>query len=147
MANSPDTLRTLTFFKPLPMTTPSAIAIAHEFWSLMATNEFDQVSKVLANEFILDYPQTMERIRGAERFAQFNREYPAHGPWQFTVHRVIGSETESVSDVTVTDGVITGHAISFFFVAKGLITHIIEYWPDLTKPAWDRKHLTEPLED
>ena len=130
------------------MPTPSqAAAVAHEFWLLMGSNEFDQVSRVLANEFMLDWPQSNERIRGPERFAQMNREYPAHGPWQFTVHRIVGNESEAVSDVSVTDGVIAARAISFFTVANGKITRMIEYWPEPYQPPANRGDLTEPLND
>jgi ketosteroid isomerase-like protein len=130
------------------MTTPSlASAVAHEFWLLMATNDFDQVTRLLANEFVLDYPQSKERIRGPENFVQFNREYPAHGPWQFTVHRIVGNETEAVSDVTVSDTVTSARAISFFTVSNGKVTRIVEFWPEPYDAPSDRADLTEPLVD
>jgi SnoaL-like domain len=124
-----------------------AAAVAHEFWLLMGTNDFDQVTRLLANEFVLDWPQTKERIRGPENFAQFNREYPAHGPWQFTVHRIVGNESEAVSDVTVSDTVISARAISFFTVVNGKVTRIIEYWPEPYQAPSNRGDLTEPLEE
>ena len=46
-----------------------------------------------------------------------NQEYPAHGPWRFTINRLVGCESEAVSDVTVTDGARTDRAITFFTVA------------------------------
>src|SRR6202008_1157516 len=101
----------------MPIHTP--IEIAREFWRLMGTNDFRSVGAILAQQFVLEWPQTKERIRGAERFARMNEEYPAHGPWRFTINRLVGGESEAVSDVTVTDGVRTDRAISFFTVANG----------------------------
>jgi hypothetical protein len=52
----------------------------------MATDDFRLIAAVLDDDFVLEWPQTNERIRGAERFARMNREYPAHGPWRFTIN-------------------------------------------------------------
>ena len=112
----------------------------------MATNDFASVAAVLAQEFVLEWPQTKERIRGAERFGRMNEEYPAHGPWRFTINRLVGGGSEAVSDVTVTDGARTDRAISFFTVVRGKVTRIVEFWPQSSSPGTSRGHLTEPME-
>lgn len=83
----------------------TAAGVVREFWRLMGTNDFHAVAAVLADDFVLEWPQSNERIRGARNFALLNGEYPAHGPWTFTIGRVIGDACEAVSDVSVTDGV------------------------------------------
>ena len=128
------------------MPTPTAFDVVREFWRLMASNDFPSVAAVLAPEYVLEWPQSNERIRGAERFAAMNSEYPAHGPWLFTINRLISGEGEAVSDVGVTDGVVHARAISFFTVANGKITRQVEFWPDLQPAPANRKHLTEPIE-
>lgn len=126
------------------MSTP--VEVIGEFWRLMATNDFASVAAVLADEFVLEWPQSRERIRGAERFARMNSEYPAQGAWRFTVHRVVGNDTEAVSEITVTDGAQTARAISFFTVIEGKITRLVEYWPAPYPAPAHRAHLVEPLE-
>jgi ketosteroid isomerase-like protein len=128
------------------MPTPTAVDVVREFWRLMASNDFRSVAAVLAPEYILEWPQSKERIRGAERFAAMNAEYPAHGRWLFTINRLIGGEGEAVSDVSVTDGVQRARAISFFTVANGKITRQVEFWPDPQPAPANRKHLVEPIE-
>lgn len=128
------------------MTQPAAVEVAREFWRLMATNDFHSVAAVLAQDFMLEWPQSRERICGPERFARMNQEYPAHGPWRFTINRVVGGKSEAVSDVTVTDGVRTDRAITFFTVAHGRVTRLVEFWPEPSSPAPNRAHLTEPME-
>jgi len=123
----------------------SSIAIVREYWRLMASNDFSSVGAVLAREFVLDWPQSKERIRGADNFARMNSEYPAQGRWIFSINRIIGDESEAVSDVTVTDGVQLAKAISFFTVAQGRITHIVEYWPDPYLAPANRSHLVEVM--
>lgn len=125
--------------------TSDAVDIVREFWRLMATNEFHRVSDVLANEFVLEWPQSNERIRGAERFVRMNVEYPAHGRWQFTVNRLVGSEAQAVSDVSITDGTQHARAISFFTVADGRITRLVEFWPEPYAAPANRAHLVERM--
>jgi ketosteroid isomerase-like protein len=75
-----------------------------------------------------------------------NAEYPANGPWRFTVNRIVANETEeAVSDVSVTDGTIHGRAISFFTVRDGKISRIVEFWPEPYPAPANRRHLVEPL--
>ena len=125
----------------------SAVAVesAREFWRLMNTNDFHAVGAVLADDFILDWPQTNERIRGGQRFATVNVEFPAKGVWVFTVNRIVGGEIEAVSDVTVTDGSRRDRAVSFFTVYAGKITRIVEYWPEPSAAPANRSHLIEPM--
>lgn len=128
------------------MSDSKAVEVTREFWRLMASNDFHSVVEVLSAEFVLEWPQSKERIRGAERFARMNQEYPAHGRWQFTVNRIVGGESEAVSDVTVTDGVQTARAISFFTVAQGKVTRLVEFWPEPYAAPANRAHLVEAME-
>jgi len=128
------------------MPSQSAAEVAREFWRLMATNDFHSVGALLAPEFVLEWPQSKERIRGAARFARMNQEYPAHGIWQFTVHRIVGGNSEAVSDVAVTDGVQNARTISFFTVSQDKITRIVEFWPEPYAAPANRAHLVEALE-
>jgi ketosteroid isomerase-like protein len=125
---------------------PAAVRVARDFWARMASNDFDSVAAVLAPDFVLEWPQTRERIRGAQRFVRMNAEYPAHGAWRFTVHRLFGDEREAVSDVSVTDGVQQARALSFFEVADGRVTRLVEWWPEPYDPPANRAHLVEIMD-
>ncbi|MFN9970437.1 MAG: nuclear transport factor 2 family protein, partial [Phycisphaerae bacterium] len=77
--------------------TPSAESVVREFWRLMATNEFRSVGQVLAPGFVMEWPQTNERIRGADNYARMNAEYPTTGHWRFRINRLVASSTEVVT--------------------------------------------------
>jgi hypothetical protein len=54
--------------------------------------------------------------------------------------------SEAASDVTVTDGVRTARAISFFTVAEGKVTRLVEFWPEPYAAPGNRVHLVEAME-
>lgn len=128
------------------MDCPEACAVVDAFWRLMASNDFRAVGAVLAPEFVLEWPQSRERLRGAESFALMNEQYPAHGRWRFNVRRLIGDAATAVSEVAITDDVQHAVAISFFEVSYGRITRLVEYWPEPYAAAPNRAHLVEAME-
>lgn len=107
------------------------------FWATMGTNDFQAASNLLHDEFLLEWPQTDERIRGRENFAAVNTHYPAAGPWRFTINRLVADGRSGVSDVTVTDGARVDRAITFFELRDGRIWRVTEYWPENgDAPEW-----------
>jgi ketosteroid isomerase-like protein len=120
-------------------------AVVEKFWHRMASNDFDSVADVLSEDFVLEWPQSNERIRGAANFAQMNREYPANGRWQFEIHRIVSNDHEAASDVSVSDGVQFARALSFFTVRAGQIVKIVEYWPEPYPAPPGRAHLVERM--
>lgn len=126
--------------------TVKAIALVEEFWQLMITNDFRSVGSLLSDDFVLDWPQSNERIRGRDNYVTMNEEYPAQGRWQFTVNRIVGNNSEAVSDVSVTDGVQHARAITFFSISAGKIVKMVEFWPEPFPARDDRKHLVEKID-
>ena len=117
------------------MTTPKAIVQA--FWGIMQTNDFGAASRLLGENYVLYWPQSGERIEGRANFAAINQAYPAHGLWRFKVHRLVAEDAEVVSDVSVTDGKVSGRALTFSTIEDGLITTQLEFWPEtFTAPTW-----------
>lgn len=124
----------------------NAVQVVCEFWRLMSSNDFSAVGAMLADNCVLDWPQSNERIQGREKFAAVNAEYPSHGKWIFTMHRMFGNAAEVVPEVSVTDGVQNAKVISFFTVHHGKITHQVEYWPEPYAAPANRQHLVEAIE-
>ncbi len=120
--------------------------MVRQFWERMGSNDFYSASELLTADFVLEWPQSQERLRGPERFARLNQEYPAHGPWVFTVHRLVASGDQVVTDVGVSDGVQVARAISFFTVRADGICHLLEFWPESYGAPANRAHLVERLD-
>ena len=118
----------------------TALEVVHEFWRLMGTNDFQAVGAVLSDDSHLEYPLSNERIVGRVNVAGMNAEYPAHGPWRFSLNRAVATESE-----VVTDGLIVARAITFSTVRNGQITRQVEFWPETTGAPANRSHWVEPI--
>jgi hypothetical protein len=51
---------------------------------------------LLADDFVLDWLQSKERIRGIANFAGLNTAYPAQDKWVFTINRIVAAVNEVV---------------------------------------------------
>ena len=127
----------------MPEMNQSSKRVVEQFWEAMQTNDFRAAGELLHEEYVLEWPQSGERVRGRENFVAINENYPAHGRWEFTVHRIIAEGDHAVSDVEVTDGVIRGRVITFSTIRDGKILYQIEFWPDPFEPAAWRAHWVE----
>lgn len=111
--------------------------VVERFWAAMQTNDWRAAGEWLHDDFVLEWPQSGEVIRGRENFAAVNANYPTAGRWRFTIHRIVAAGAEVVSDVGVTDGATVGRAITFSTIRDGRIAHQTEFWPDPSDaPAW-----------
>ena len=119
--------------------------IVEGFWAAMQTNDFKAAGEFLHDDYVLEWPQSGERIRGRANFVAINQHYPAHGRWEFTIHRIIAEGDEVVSDVSVTDGAVTGRVITFSSVRAGKILDQTEFWPDPYAPAEWRARWIEKI--
>jgi ketosteroid isomerase-like protein len=111
--------------------------LIERYWQTMNSNDFRAVGDLLHDDFVLDYPQSGERLRGREHNALLNEEYPSPGPWRFVVERLLAGDDTAVTDVRVYGAEVETRAISFFEIRDGRIRHITEYWPDpFEAPVW-----------
>ena len=109
-------------------------AVVREFWRLMASNDFNSVKNVLSTDFVMEWPQSKERIRGADNFTHMNSDYPAKGRWTFQINRLLAQGNEVVTQVSLSDGEQSAEPVSFFTIEQGKITKLVEYWPDPFEP-------------
>ena len=128
------------------MTPQQSRHVVEQFWAAMNTNDFSAAGAWLHDDYLLDWPQSQERIRGRENFIAVNAEYPAYGRWSFTINRIVSNDTEVVSDFSITDGVQTARAITFSTIRAGKIVHQVEFWPEPYPASANRAHLVEQME-
>ncbi|HST26114.1 MAG TPA: nuclear transport factor 2 family protein [Gaiellaceae bacterium] len=112
--------------------------IVRALWDRIQARDWDGAGELLAEEVVVDWPQTRERIRGRENVIAVNRHYPEG--WTIRVLRVLQEGDRAASEVAV-DHVDHGTflAASFFEVANGQIVRATDYWvdpPSGDPPAW-----------
>lgn len=104
--------------------------VVTQFWEAMQANDWAAAAALFADDYVLHWPQSGERIRSATNFVALNTNYPAAGRWRFTVERLVVEGEVAVTDVQVTDGAVTARALTFTSVRAGRIASQVEYWPD-----------------
>lgn len=111
--------------------------VLETFWEKMESNDFYAVAELLHDEFMLEWHQSGELIRGRENFAKINTAYPANGEWRFNINSIVAEGDVVVTDVSVTDGVVKDRVITFSTVRDGKIWKQIEFWPEpFAAPEW-----------
>jgi limonene-1,2-epoxide hydrolase len=119
----------------MPSSTAESKRIVESFWAAMQTNDFRRAGEFLHDEYILEWPQSGEQVRGRANFILINENYPAHGRWVFKILELVAENDHVVSLVEVTDGTITARAITFSRIRQGKIWRQTEFWPDPFEPA------------
>ena len=111
--------------------------ILENFWATMETNDFYAASQLLHDDYTLEWPQSGECIVGRENFAAINANYTAEGKWHFAINHIVAEADKVVTDVSVTEGTISGRAVTFSTLRDGKIWKQVEFWPDpFEAPAW-----------
>lgn len=112
--------------------------VVHEFWAAMQRNDFRAAGELLADDYLLEWPQSGERVRGRANFVAVNEQYPAIGRWHFVINHFVAEGELVVTDVSVCDeGNTSGRAITFSTVRGGRIVQQVEFWPDpFAAAAW-----------
>jgi hypothetical protein len=121
-------------------------AVVADLWRRIQARDWDGVGELVAEDFVLDWPNALLRIRGRENFVGFNRAYPEG--WSIELLRVVGAGSTAVSEIRVPHPTVGPHyAVSFFEVEAGLIRSGREYWVEerYEEPTPDRARWFEPM--
>ncbi|MFJ4844546.1 MULTISPECIES: nuclear transport factor 2 family protein [unclassified Streptomyces] len=123
-----------------------ASKIVRALWERMEARDWTGLGELLAEDLVVEWPVSGERIVGRERYVRINAEYPEG--WSIRVLRVVAEGEEVVSEVEVPHETMGVHRVaSFWTVRDGRIVAGREYWSQLgsdPSPEW-RAGLVEPL--
>ena len=114
-----------------------------QFWRAFDEARFEDLRPLLAEGFVAEWPQTGERIRGADNLIGLNSNYP--GRWRCQLKDILRQGDRVVSRVEITDGAHIVHAISYFTIAEGRIAHAREFFADAMEPPFERGQWTERM--
>ena len=120
--------------------------VVAQLWVRVQARDWVGVGELLAEDFVLEWPQDLVRLRGHANFVDFNRSYPEG--WSIEVLRIVAQGSTVVSEVRVPHPTVGPHyALSFYEVAGGRITSCREYWvmEAYEEPAAERARWFEPM--
>ncbi|MFD6192519.1 nuclear transport factor 2 family protein [Streptomyces sp. NPDC060275] len=121
-------------------------AVVREFWTRMQARDWAGLGALLADDLVVEWPVSAERIEGRADFVGVNAEYPEG--WSIEVIRIVADGATVVSEVEVPHETMGVHrALSLWTVRDGRITGGREYWTELgsdPSPQW-REPFVRPL--
>jgi ketosteroid isomerase-like protein len=118
--------------------------LVEELWRHFDAFEFGAVAPLLHEDFVCEWPQSRERIRGRENYVAVNENYP--GRWRIAIQRLVASADEVATQIRLEwDGRVE-QAVSFFEFRDGQIVRQVDWWPEPSPaPAW-RARWVETME-
>ncbi|MFF7606155.1 nuclear transport factor 2 family protein [Streptomyces parvulus] len=122
------------------------MAVVQEFWARMQARDWAGLGALLADDLVVEWPVSGERIVGRADFVGVNAEYPEG--WSIRVLRVVSDGETVVSEVEVPHETMGVHrVVSLWTVRDGRITAGREYWTEPgsdPSPQW-REAFVRPL--
>jgi ketosteroid isomerase-like protein len=123
---------------------PSDVVTA--LWERIQARDWAGVAGLVADDAVVEWPVSSERIVGRDNYVAVNREYPEG--WSIRVLRIVAEGDQVASEVEVPHaGLGVFRVASFWTVADGLIVRGTEYWTSLgtdASPPW-RAAYVEPI--
>ncbi|MFI7639741.1 nuclear transport factor 2 family protein [Nonomuraea sp. NPDC049400] len=114
----------------------------HAYIDSAERRDWESFGALLAEDVVYEMPQTRERIRGKSAFLQFNMEYP--GDWHLQARRIVADGRHAAAWIDARVGAEHQDACVWFELSdQGLISRIVDYWPEPYDPPSGREHLVE----
>ncbi len=112
--------------------------VVERLWDRISARDWAAVGALMADDAVIEWPVSGERITGRSNYVAVNREYPEG--WEIRVLRIVASGDQVVSEVEVPHADLgVFRAASFWTVTGGQITSATEYWTSLgadASPPW-----------
>lgn len=130
----------------MPTTDMQPSRVIEELWARIQARNWAGVGALVADDAVIEWPVTAERIIGRLNYVAVNRTYPEG--WSIRVLRIVAEDDQVVSEVEVPHSELgVFRAVSFWTVANGQVTRGTEYWTSPgsdDRPDW-RAAYVEPM--
>ena len=120
----------------------SNVQLVDRFIEALDARDWEAWASLLHSDVVYEIPQSRERIRGRDRYLQFNQEYP--GDWRLRLKVSIADARNGVAWFGwEVEGSEPADGIAFFTFSEGLVTSVTDFWPEAYVPPPGREHLVE----
>ncbi len=125
------------------MTSPDIRVALERHWAASDANDFETEHDIYADDAILDYPQSGERIRG-RRHIQLSRTAQPNKK-RFSVRRILGIGDLWISEFVLTYDGQPSYVVSIMEFHGGKVAHETQYFGDPFEPGPSRAQWVEPV--
>jgi ketosteroid isomerase-like protein len=125
------------------MTSADIRAALERHWAASDANDFETEHDIYADDAILDYPQSGERIRGRRRIQLSRTAQP--NKKRFTVKRILGNGDLWISEFILTYDGQPSYVVSIMEFHDGKVAHETQYFGDPFEPGPSRAQWVEPI--
>ena len=109
--------------------------VVERLWNLMEKQDWSAAGELLHDDFVQEWPQSGERIRGRQNAMAINQNYPGF-PSQ-TMGRILAAGDLVTSEVTLDYGGQVYRGVSIFEFRDGKIGKETDYFAQpFGAPAW-----------
>ncbi|MEV8530754.1 nuclear transport factor 2 family protein [Streptomyces sp. NPDC051211] len=126
------------------------LKIVAELWERIEARDWDGVAGLIADDVVIEWPVSGERIVGRDNFIAVNRDdsYADDRPERSVeLLRILADGDLVVTEVEIPQDHVVYRAVSWWTVRDGEITEAREYWTSPGQdpaPRWRAGHV-EPL--
>ena len=115
-----------------------ARAMVDRYWRAAGSRDFESVGDLFADDVLIEWPQSGERVRGKDNCIRVFTSYPGGSPKLIALRRVKGKDdlwmTETELEYPDGQRYITA---SMFEFQDGKIAHEIDYFAlEMPAPEW-----------
>lgn len=107
-------------------------ACIQRYWQTANARDWEAFAALLQEDVVYTIPQTREIVRGRAGYTDFNATFP--GDWQVVILRTLAEGDQGISLTAFRLGGQEQQCITFFEFEEGLITRIVDYWPEPYEP-------------
>jgi hypothetical protein len=112
-------------------------------WEASDADETEAEHEIYADQAVLDYPQSGERIRSRARIRSSRAAQPDHK--RFVVRRTFGAGDLWITELVMTYGDRPFHVVSIMEFAGLKVHHETQYFCEAFEPGPSRAQWVEPM--
>ena len=113
-------------------------------WEASDASDFEREHEIYAEDAVLDYPQSGERIRGRRNIQESRTVQP--NKKRFAIRRMIGGGGLWITEYILTYDERPSYVVSIMEFRDGLVAHETQYFADRFDPSPSRAHLVDRVD-